>query len=79
MIAELLHRAQVICGGIYEDYELFNADSPGVVLIQNDYERYTVAGMVSRYPEYIQASLSQGLNEVRIIDLDKLVAAILAE
>jgi len=89
VIANILCRSAVICGepGSYE----FNDGTDELVspVVYSDgvrefvsgrtsgvYERRIVAGLATRYPKFISGSLTNGLNEVSIYDVNTLVRAI---
>lgn len=79
LIAEILLSAGAICGNTKEGYELYYTESDGSGLVGGDYARKCAAGMQTRYPQYIQTTLTHGNNQVCIADANKLVVAILGE
>lgn len=79
LIADILLSAGAICGDTKEGYEIYDAESSGVGFVYSDVARKYARGMASRYPSFVETTLTHGNNQVRIVDVNKLVNAILAE
>lgn len=77
LIIEILQRAEIICGNPKEGFEIYNADNRAVCLVNNS-EKPVLAGMSSRYG-LIDCTFTHGLNQIEIINPDKLIRSISAE
>lgn len=78
LISEILLRAEVICGNSKDGFSVYNADNKAICLVDEN-EKSILRGMASRYSGCIECTFTHGVNQVEIINPDKLTRSIANE
>lgn len=79
LIADILWKSEIICGNAEEGFEIYDKKNRAVYHTNNTWEKRCLAGMSTRYPSCISCCFTHGLNEVELINPDKLIRSIATE
>ena len=78
LIAEILLQSEIICGNAIEGFEIYDKENLALYYTNTTWEKRCLAGISTRYPSCISCRFTHGLNEVELIDPDKLIRNIAA-
>lgn len=78
LIAEILWKSEIIYGSAEEGFAVCNEENQAIYYAKNSWEIRCLAGMSTRYPDCISCCFGNGLNEVEILNPNKLIRCIVS-